>query len=147
MFQFTSWPDQGVPDSPITMAFFINAVRRRAQDAASYLAPSSSSSTSSPPPIVVHGSASVGRTGTFITLWNLLDEAASNNCVNVFDAVRHVREFRFQMVQTADQYVFLHRALAVALQPELRSHDDRDDLRHGTVSSATAALWDKTRSF
>merc|ERR1712126_221659 len=103
------WPDQGVPDSPITMATFIDAVRRKANAASS----SSSSSFTLTPPITVHCSAGVGQTGTFVALWNLLDEATSTGRVNVFDAVRHMREFRYKMVQTADQYVFLHRALAV----------------------------------
>ena len=71
----------------------------------------------------VHCSAGVGRTGTFIALWNLLDEAAARGGVDVADAVRRMREFRFKMVQTADQYVFIYRTLAIALRPELRPMD------------------------
>ena len=71
----------------------------------------------------VHCSAGVGRTGTFIALWNLLDEAAARGGIDVADAVRRMREFRFKMVQTADQYVFIYRTLALALRPELSPMD------------------------
>ena len=42
---------------------------------------------------------------------------------DVADAVRRMREFRFKMVQTADQYVFIYRTLAIALKPELSPID------------------------
>ena len=71
----------------------------------------------------VHCSAGVGRTGTFVALWNLLDEAAALGGVDIADAVRRMREFRFKMVQTADQYVFIYRTLALALRPELSPID------------------------
>ena len=71
----------------------------------------------------VHCSAGVGRTGTFVALWNLLDEAAALGGVDIADAVRRMREFRFKMVQTADQYVFIYRTLALALRPELGPMD------------------------
>ena len=110
MFHFTSWPDQGVPQSPMSMAAFINVVRQKA------ITPQTRADIK----ITVHCSAGVGRTGTFIALWNLLDEAWSTEKVDIMDTVRHMRELRFKMVQTPDQYVFIYQALAVAWKQELQ---------------------------
>lgn len=59
-FHFTTWPDFGVPEPPTTLARFVRAFRDRC-----------------PPgvhPIVVHCSAGVGRSGTFITLDTALQQ-------------------------------------------------------------------------
>jgi protein tyrosine phosphatase/tRNA A-37 threonylcarbamoyl transferase component Bud32 len=49
-YHFTAWPDQGVPKNPIDLINFRNAVKQ----------------TETENPIVVHCSAGVGRTGTYI---------------------------------------------------------------------------------
>ena len=92
MFHFTSWPDKGVPEAPNIMTTFVGAVKR-------HVARSNASSTSHA--VTVHCSAGVGRTGTFIALWNLLDEAASTGYLDIITAVRRLRNSRFKMVQTA----------------------------------------------
>ena len=61
-FHFTTWPDFGVPDPPTTLARFVRAFRERC-----------------PPdsrPVVVHCSAGVGRSGTFITLDTALQQVS-----------------------------------------------------------------------
>ncbi len=50
--------------------------------------------------IVEHYSAGVGRTGTFIALDNLLDQAKAEGIVDVLGCVNHLRENRVNMVQT-----------------------------------------------
>ncbi|XP_052224308.1 receptor-type tyrosine-protein phosphatase epsilon-like [Dreissena polymorpha] len=66
-------------------------------------------------PILVHCSAGVGRTGTFIALDNLISQAQIENCVRPFQIVEALREQRVSMVQTKEQYTYLHEALAEAL--------------------------------
>ena len=56
-FQFTSWPDHGVPKSPQTLVRFVRAFRKR-------VTPEQR--------VVVHCSAGVGRSGTFIALDRIL---------------------------------------------------------------------------
>ncbi|XP_032806580.1 receptor-type tyrosine-protein phosphatase alpha-like isoform X1 [Petromyzon marinus] len=96
-FHFTSWPDFGVPFAPIGMLKFLKKVK-----------------TCNPPyagPIVVHCSAGVGRTGTFIVIDAMLDMIQTERKVDVFGFVTRIRAQRCQMVQTDMQYVFIYQAL------------------------------------
>nr|XP_014343789.1 PREDICTED: receptor-type tyrosine-protein phosphatase epsilon [Latimeria chalumnae] len=94
---FTSWPDFGVPFTPIGMLKFLKKVR-----------------TVNPPfagPIVVHCSAGVGRTGTFIVTDAMIDMIHAEQKVDVFDFVSRIRDQRSQLVQTDMQYSFIYQAL------------------------------------
>ncbi|XP_078574744.1 receptor-type tyrosine-protein phosphatase S-like [Branchiostoma floridae x Branchiostoma japonicum] len=96
-FHFISWPDFGVPQSPLGMMKFI----RRAK-------------TSNPRgrgPIVVHCSAGVGRSGTFIAIEAMQEMMAAEGRVDVHGFIGQMRHNRHSMVQTVDQYVFIYRAL------------------------------------
>ena len=57
-FQFTTWPDHGVPERPQTLVRFVKAFREKV--------------TPEQRPVVVHCSAGVGRSGTFIALDRIL---------------------------------------------------------------------------
>lgn len=57
-FHFTTWPDFGVPEPPQTLVRFVRAFRERV--------------SAEQRPIVVHCSAGVGRSGTFIALDRIL---------------------------------------------------------------------------
>ncbi|WAQ98926.1 LAR-like protein, partial [Mya arenaria] len=52
---------------------------------------------------------------TFIALDNLVDQARTEKCVRPLQVVEYLICQRVNMVQTKDQYVYLHRALAEAL--------------------------------
>lgn len=94
---FTSWPDFGVPFTPIGMLKFLKKVKT--------LNPSHAG------PIVVHCSAGVGRTGTFIVIDAMMDMIHSEQKVDVFEFVSRIRNQRPQMVQTDVQYTFIYQAL------------------------------------
>ncbi|XP_062383486.1 receptor-type tyrosine-protein phosphatase alpha isoform X1 [Sardina pilchardus] len=96
-FHFTSWPDFGVPFTPIGMLKFLKKVKNCNPQYAG--------------PIVVHCSAGVGRTGTFIVIDAMLDMMGSERKVDVFGFVTRIRAQRCQMVQTDMQYVFIFQAL------------------------------------
>ncbi|KAK5854156.1 hypothetical protein PBY51_015252 [Eleginops maclovinus] len=94
---FTSWPDFGVPFSPIGMLKFLKKVK-----------------AVNPPyagPIVVHCSAGVGRTGTFIVIDSMIDMMHMEQRVDVFGSVSRIREQRCQLIQTDMQYSFIYQAL------------------------------------
>ncbi|XP_067685086.1 receptor-type tyrosine-protein phosphatase epsilon-like [Haliotis asinina] len=97
-YHFTSWPDHGVPSAPALVNFW-RLVKQGDMDRG---------------PMVVHCSAGVGRTGAFIALDYLMDEAESNH-INVFMCVSKMRQNRMNMVQTVKQYEFVHDVVLEAL--------------------------------
>ncbi|XP_052278518.1 receptor-type tyrosine-protein phosphatase epsilon-like isoform X4 [Dreissena polymorpha] len=100
-FHFMSWPDKDVPDTTWCLVDFWRAVAKF-----------DDTNTS---PILVHCSAGVGRSGTFIALDNLIAQAQIENCVRPLHVVEALRQQRVNMVQTKEQYKYLHEALAEAL--------------------------------
>ena len=98
-FHFTVWPDHGVPIFSSSLVTFINHTKE-------FHIPGKS-----PSPMLVHCSAGVGRTGTFIVLDYFLEHLKENEKVNVYKIVAQLRENRCLMVQTKDQYIFIHDAI------------------------------------
>ncbi|XP_063616070.1 tyrosine-protein phosphatase 10D-like [Cydia splendana] len=102
-FHFTTWPDFGVPDPPTTLARFVRAFRERCPPDAR--------------PVVVHCSAGVGRSGTFITLDRALQQlAARADTLDIFGMVYAMRRERVWMVQTEQQYICIHQCVVAALE-------------------------------
>ncbi|XP_078411248.1 receptor-type tyrosine-protein phosphatase T isoform X6 [Cetorhinus maximus] len=99
-FHFTSWPDHGVPCYATGLLGFVRQVK--------FLNPVDVG------PIIVHCSAGAGRTGCFIAIDIMLDMAESEGVVDVYNCVRELRSQRVNMVQTEEQYVFVHDAILEA---------------------------------
>nr|XP_060618320.1 receptor-type tyrosine-protein phosphatase delta isoform X22 [Anolis sagrei ordinatus] len=100
-FQFTAWPDHGVPEHPTPFLAFLRRVK-----------------TCNPPdagPMVVHCSAGVGRTGCFIVIDAMLERIKHEKTVDIYGHVTLMRAQRNYMVQTEDQYIFIHDALLEAV--------------------------------
>uniref|UniRef100_A0A0K8UW28 protein-tyrosine-phosphatase n=1 Tax=Bactrocera latifrons TaxID=174628 RepID=A0A0K8UW28_BACLA len=101
-FHFTTWPDFGVPNPPQTLVRFVRAFRDRIG--------------SEQRPIVVHCSAGVGRSGTFITLDRILQQIKTSDFVDIFGIVFAMRKERVWMVQTEQQYICIHQCLLAVLE-------------------------------
>ncbi|XP_059176845.1 receptor-type tyrosine-protein phosphatase eta-like [Physella acuta] len=84
-FHFTSWPDQGVPLTPWALVDFEQRV----------------ASHPTATPVVVHCSAGVGRTGTFIALRHVMREAEDTGRMDFFKTLIKLRQARVLMIQTA----------------------------------------------
>ncbi|XP_075473167.1 receptor-type tyrosine-protein phosphatase C [Ascaphus truei] len=95
--QFIIWPDHGVPDDP----HLLLKLRRRVNALSNFFSG----------PIIVHCSAGVGRTGTYISIDAMLEGLEAEGRVDVYGYVVQLRRQRCLMVQVESQYIFIHKAL------------------------------------
>nr|KAF7432091.1 hypothetical protein H0235_005015 [Vespula pensylvanica] len=94
-YWYDSWPDHAVPqaaDALVNLAAEVNALSG---------------------PVVVHCSAGIGRTGCFIALAIGMTQLLRDGNVDVLGILCQMRYDRGGMVQTAEQYEFVHRALCL----------------------------------
>uniref|UniRef100_A0A8C2RKJ4 Receptor-type tyrosine-protein phosphatase eta n=1 Tax=Capra hircus TaxID=9925 RepID=A0A8C2RKJ4_CAPHI len=121
-FHFTSWPDHGVPDATDLLINFRYLVRDYMKQ--------------SPPesPVLVHCSAGVGRTGTFIAIDRLIYQIENESTVDVYGIVYDLRMHRPLMVQTEDQYVFLNQCVLDIIRSQ---KDSKVDLIYQNTTAMT----------
>ncbi|XP_073693105.1 receptor-type tyrosine-protein phosphatase eta [Garra rufa] len=96
-FHFTAWPDHGVPETTELLINFRHLVREHMDQYSRHS------------PTLVHCSAGVGRTGTFIAIDRLIFQIERDGVVDVYGIIHDLRMHRPLMVQTEDQYVFLNQ--------------------------------------
>ncbi|XP_056655273.1 receptor-type tyrosine-protein phosphatase O isoform X2 [Monodelphis domestica] len=98
-FNYTAWPDHGVPTTNAAESImqFVQMVRQQ--------------STKTRGPMIIHCSAGVGRTGTFIALDRLLQHVCDHEYVDILGLVSDMRSYRMSMVQTEEQYIFIHQCV------------------------------------
>ncbi|XP_022109752.1 receptor-type tyrosine-protein phosphatase kappa-like isoform X2 [Acanthaster planci] len=97
-FHYTTWPDMKPPEYPAPVLNFLRLVNAHHNTGRT----------------MVHCSAGVGRTGTFIALDVMLKQMQKEEQVDVFGFVYQMRQNRIKMVQTPDQYKFIFDALLAA---------------------------------
>lgn len=102
-FHYTTWPDFGVPTCPDTFLEFLEAVRQ------------SDSLSPSVGPAIVHCSAGIGRSGTFVLVDTCLLEATvvGTEAVNVKARLLEMRTQRMGLIQTSDQLKFSYLSIMV----------------------------------
>ncbi|GFN78769.1 receptor-type tyrosine-protein phosphatase kappa [Plakobranchus ocellatus] len=96
-FHFIAWPDKSVPENPWSLVDFYHRVMAK---------PGAG-------PVLVHCSAGVGRTGTFIALCNVLKEAEATGKMDFRSTLYKLRQDRMHMIQSIAQYIFLHKAALI----------------------------------
>ncbi|XP_055550630.1 tyrosine-protein phosphatase non-receptor type 9 isoform X1 [Wyeomyia smithii] len=132
-WQFTSWPDYGVPASAHAMLNFLQRAREKQAEMVRSLGDLWAGHPRGPP-IVVHCSAGIGRTGTFITLDICISRLEDVGSADIKGTVEKIRSQRAYSIQMPDQYVFCHLALieyalsrSMLQSADLSGFDDRDD--------------------
>lgn len=92
----TSWPDHGVPNHGTNLLAFLKVAIQYKDDHYS----------------VVHCSAGVGRTGTYLALQHLTEQVkAGAESIDILGTVLLLRELRPKMVQTQEQYSFIYQVM------------------------------------
>ncbi|XP_038066690.1 tyrosine-protein phosphatase 99A-like [Patiria miniata] len=97
-FHYTTWPDMQPPEYPAPLLNFMRLVNGH----------------HNPGRTLVHCSAGVGRTGTFIALDAMQQQMAREGQVDVLGFIYQMRQNRIKMVQTPEQYKFIFDALLAA---------------------------------
>jgi len=114
-YWYTDWPDHNTPENPQTLVNLAITVVELYGSQTCHLSPHSSIDESKTEigPVIVHCSAGVGRTGAFIALCQGLNQLISEDQVDILSIVCALRCDRGGMVQTAEQYEFIHRGLCL----------------------------------
>ena len=107
-FQYIGWPDHGIPNLNDAYKYFIYIIE--------FILNNYNNS-----PVVVHCSAGVGRTGTFISIFNLVYEIICKKNLDViqfsiFNTVRKLKEMRMFLVQNEEQYNFIYDFIKTFLE-------------------------------
>ncbi|XP_059510353.1 receptor-type tyrosine-protein phosphatase U-like [Stegostoma tigrinum] len=99
-FHFTAWPEHGVPCHATGLLAFIRRVK--------------AANSSESGPLVIHCSTGTGRTGCYIVLDMMMDMATYEGVIDVYNCVKTLSSWHINMIQTEEQYVFIHNAILEA---------------------------------
>ena len=114
-----SWPDYGVPDSAEPI-FQLKSMVESLQTA--------DTTQARRPPIVVHCSAGIGRTGSYMTISIGIDSLLNTGRCNIIDTVKRIRGQRALSVQTPDQYELCYTSLLEYAAVHVTSIDSQDKI-------------------
>uniref|UniRef100_A0A8C2BB05 protein-tyrosine-phosphatase n=1 Tax=Cyprinus carpio TaxID=7962 RepID=A0A8C2BB05_CYPCA len=107
-FQYTAWPDHGIPDMPDGILGMMELARQKQGNQTD--------------PVVIHCSAGCGRTGVICAVDyvnDLLLMEQIQEDFNIFDLVLELRRQRPSAVQTKEQYAFVFHTVAQMFQKVL----------------------------
>jgi protein tyrosine phosphatase len=123
-FHFHQWPDYGIPNDPYDLLRLRSAVEAQLDEFRN-----AKSESAEAPQVLVHCSAGIGRTG----VWGALDSTLHQiergvGRVSIFEAVQQMRQYRYGMVQTLEQYEFVYESVEAFLRQ--REQDKGADAPH-----------------
>ncbi|XP_069692133.1 tyrosine-protein phosphatase non-receptor type 11 isoform X3 [Periplaneta americana] len=146
-YHFQAWPDHGVPSDPGCVLNFLHDVNARQE------------SVANAGPVLVHCSAGIGRTGTFIVIDMILDQIKRQglDCeIDIQRTIQMVRSQRSGMVQTEAQYKFVYLAVQhyietvsqrmQAEQKSLQFGREYTNIRYSNEVQAAAGVSDTARA-
>jgi len=106
-YQYLGWPDHGVPENTAGIRGLIQTIEQQMAE------------TNSTGPILVHCSAGIGRTGTFIVIHMTIQQLRKHMQSSpdqpfqfeMYNLVKELRKQRTGMVQQPEQYRFCYEAI------------------------------------
>ncbi|XP_011376067.1 tyrosine-protein phosphatase non-receptor type 5 isoform X3 [Pteropus vampyrus] len=101
-YWFTSWPDQKTPDRAPPLLHLVREVEEATQQEGPHCAP-----------IIVHCSAGIGRTGCFIATSICCQQLRQEGVVDILKTTCQLRQDRGGMIQTCEQYQFVHHVMSL----------------------------------
>ncbi|XP_069133891.1 tyrosine-protein phosphatase non-receptor type 5-like [Argopecten irradians] len=101
-YWYTAWPDHKPPTSPTMLLELIKEVEQRRHH---------HDGIRTKGPVIVHCSAGIGRTGCFIAISIGIRQLREEHSVDALGTVCTMRIDRGGMIQTHEQYDFVHQAL------------------------------------
>ncbi|XP_052550018.1 tyrosine-protein phosphatase non-receptor type 5 isoform X1 [Tympanuchus pallidicinctus] len=101
-YWYTSWPDQKTPDQAPPLLQLVLEVEEAMQNAEEKNAP-----------VIVHCSAGIGRTGCFIATSVCCKQLKSEGIVDILRTTCQLRLDRGGMIQTCEQYQFVHHVMSL----------------------------------
>ncbi|XP_074950706.1 tyrosine-protein phosphatase non-receptor type 5 isoform X1 [Phalacrocorax aristotelis] len=101
-YWYTSWPDQKTPDQAPPLLQLVLEVEEAMQSAEEKNAP-----------VIVHCSAGIGRTGCFIATSVCCKQLKSEGIVDILRTACQLRLDRGGMIQTCEQYQFVHHVMSL----------------------------------
>ncbi|XP_061190331.1 receptor-type tyrosine-protein phosphatase mu-like [Saccostrea echinata] len=114
-YHYTAWPDHGIPEQLCLVIFHDHVTRTTDQQNTG--------------PTVVHCSAGIGRTGTYIALDALYKAGKTERKINIAKYVKKMRENRMNMVQTYEQYKIIFLALEAVFKAPTCVHTKPEFIR------------------
>ncbi|XP_072172202.1 tyrosine-protein phosphatase non-receptor type 5-like [Diadema setosum] len=101
-YWYTAWPDNKSPENPVTLLEMIREVEISRTDP-----------TLPRGPVIVHCSAGLGRTGCYIAITIGMRQLDEENMIDILGIICQMRQDRGGMIQTNEQYEFIHQALCL----------------------------------
>lgn len=108
-FQYTGWPEEGVPDAGTGLIDLVGQVQKWQRNSGTH-------------PIVIHCSGGSGRTGTFISISILLERLKTEGVVDVFHTGRTLRLQRPGLIQTVVSF-FLYAVQTMHMYCTVHVHE------------------------
>ncbi|XP_077994494.1 tyrosine-protein phosphatase non-receptor type 5-like [Glandiceps talaboti] len=105
-YWYTAWPDNKTPDTAKQLLELVEEVERNRFD-------EDGEEEQPIGPVVVHCSAGLGRTGCFIAISIGVRQLQEESMVDILGIVCQMRLDRGGMIQTNEQYEFIHQALCL----------------------------------
>ncbi|KAK6634083.1 hypothetical protein RUM44_004691 [Polyplax serrata] len=112
-YWYDTWPDHKTPQNAHSIVAMATEIEKCRVNFRNKSLNNNDGKSTSYGPVIVHCSAGIGRTGCFIAISLAICQLLEEDKVDILGIVCQMRCDRGGMIQTAEQYEFVHRAIAL----------------------------------